>query len=126
MSLLWVICGAGRQVGKTHLALKLCNVLPNAVYAKQGHGEKRPEKPENFFHTDEELAAFMASSRGTHDHVIVESNELARAGQGDIIIFVDGIPGVTDIRDDANLLRCNSHVHTGPYQTFRPTCRRPS
>jgi FdhD protein len=110
MTLTWVICGAGRQVGKTHLALRLCEILPNSVYAKQGHGEKHPDKPANFFHTDEELAAFIDHSGRSCDHIVIESNELAREGAGDIVIFIDGIPGRTDFRDDVDLLRSRSHL----------------
>ncbi len=110
MALTWVICGAGRRVGKTHLAEKLCEVLPGAVYAKQGCGAKKPGKPANFFGTEEELTAFVEACPGAYDHVVVESNELARKGQADIIIFVDGIPGETDFRDDADLLRSRSHL----------------
>ena len=33
----WVICGAERGVGKTHLGSRLCEVLPEAVYVKRGH-----------------------------------------------------------------------------------------
>jgi len=118
MSWLWVVCGAGRQVGKTRVAQRLCDILPDAVYAKQGHGEKRPGKPDNFYHTEDELATFVASARQTHEHIVAESNELARAGRGEIIIFVDGIPGVTDYRADAELLRSRSHLHTGPRATL--------
>jgi FdhD protein len=113
MTLTWVICGAGRRVGKTHLAERLCEVLPNAVYGKQGHGAKKPGKPENLFHTDAELAAFIKSCPETCEHVVVESNELARQGRGDLIIFIDGIPGETDYRDDVDLLRSRSHLHVG-------------
>jgi FdhD protein len=113
MTLTWVICGAGRRVGKTHLAERLCEVLPNAVYGKQGHGAKKPGKPENLFHTDAELAAFINRCPETCEHVVVESNELARQGRGDIIIFIDGIPGETDYRDDVDLLRSRSQLHVG-------------
>ena len=117
MSLLWVVCGAGRQVGKTRVAQRLCEILPDAVYAKQGHGEKRPGKPDNFYHAEHELAAFVAKARQMHEHIVVESNELTRAGRGEIIIFVDGIPGVTDYRADAEFLCSRSHLHTGPRAT---------
>lgn len=114
MTLTWVICGAGRRVGKTHLAQKLCEVLPSAVYAKQGCGTRKSGKPANLFRTQVELAGFLEASRAAHEHVVVESNELARSGQGDVIIFVEGIPGRTDYRADADLLRSNSHLHTSP------------
>jgi FdhD protein len=111
MTLTWVICGAGRHVGKTRLAQRLCEVLPNAVYAKQGCSARKAGKPANFFRTNAELAAFLEASRATHDHIVVESNELARAGAGDVIIFVEGVPGRTDYRADADLLRSKSHLH---------------
>ena len=110
MALTWVICGAGRRVGKTHLAERLCEVLPNAVYAKQGCGTKKPGKPANFFRSEGELAAFVEACPGAYDHIVVESNELAHKGQADIIIFIDGIPGQTDYRDDVDLLRSRSHL----------------
>ncbi len=113
MTLTWVICGAGRRVGKTHLARKLCEVLPNAVYAKQGCGTKMPGKPENFFRTDAELAAFIDACPETRAHVVVESNERARKRQGDVIIFIDGIPGQTDFRDDVDELRSGAHLQVG-------------
>ena len=80
MTLTWVICGAGRRVGKTHLAQKLCQALPDTIYAKQGCSTKKPTKPENFFRTDAELTAFVDSARQTCTHIVVESNELARQG----------------------------------------------
>ena len=44
MSVVWVICGAGRHVGKTRVATRLCGELPNSVYAKQGHGRAKSGK----------------------------------------------------------------------------------
>ena len=113
MALTWVICGAGRRVGKTHLAERLCEVLPNAVYGKQGCGTKKPGKPENLFRTDAELAGFIESCPKTCEHIVVESNELARRGRGGVIIFVEGIPGETDFRDDVDLLRSKAHLQVG-------------
>lgn len=110
MALVWVICGAGRRVGKTHLAQALCATLPDAVYAKQGCSAKKPGKPEDYFRTDDELAAFVDGARPGHAHVVVESNEWARAGRGDIVVFVDGIPGCTDTRADAPLLCSRSSL----------------
>ncbi len=114
MTLTWVICGAGRHVGKTRLAQRLCAVLPDAVYAKQGCSIRKAGKPANFFRTKPELLSFLDACRKTHDHIVVESNELARAGEGDIVIFVEGIPGQTDFRADADLLRSKSHLRVGP------------
>ena len=114
MATLWVICGAGRGAGKTHLALGLCAALPNSVYAKLGCGRPKLGRPENFFRKETELASFVDARRSAHEHIVVESNAWARRGTGDIIIFVDRVFGCTPIRDDADQLRSNSHVRVCP------------
>jgi molybdate transport system regulatory protein len=119
MTLTWVICGAGRRVGKTHLAQQLCAILPKSVYAKHGCSRRKAGKPPNFFRSETELAAFLDGCHGKYGHVVVESNGLARQGQGDIIIFVDGIPGQTDYRADAALLRSRAHIRVGPGASIR-------
>ena len=111
---LWVICGAGRGVGKTHLAQRLGQVLPNAVYAKCGHGQAQAGKPTSFFNTEEQLAAFLASVAESREHIVVESNALARRGEGDIVVFVDGIDGHTNVRSDADVLRAQAHLCVCP------------
>jgi len=85
MSCVWVICGAGRGVGKTTLALKLCELLPGSVYAKCGHCAPKAGKPENFFHVS--------------------------SPDADVIIFIEGIPKRTHVRKDANSLRSASQLH---------------
>jgi len=108
--MLWVICGAGRGVGKTHLAQRLCDILPNSVYAKCGHGQRQADKPANFFNTEEQLAVFVQQSCASYDHIVVESNAWARRGHGDIIIFLDAMHGQTDVRSDVDLLRSQAHL----------------
>ena len=49
MSLIWTICGAGRGVGKTTLAMQLSEVLPDSTYTKCGHGKIKSDKPGKFF-----------------------------------------------------------------------------
>ena len=71
-----MICGAGRGVGKTTLAMKLCGVLPNCTYAKQGHGVRKAHKPEFFFETDSDLEAFIKDNQDSTEHMVVESNAL--------------------------------------------------
>jgi len=78
--MLWVICGAGR-------------------------GE-----PANFFNTEEQLAVFVQQCRTSYDHIVVESNALARCGRGDIVIFVDAIHDQTDVRTDVDELRSRAHL----------------
>ena len=110
----WIICGAGSGVGKTRLALKLCDILPNCVYAKRGCGEPKPGKPANFFREMPELRAFVAECASSYDHVVVESNAMVHEGEGDVIIFVGPIPGQTDVRRDADDLEAKAHVRITP------------
>ncbi len=117
--MLWVICGAGRGVGKTHLAQRLCEVLPNSVYAKCGHGQPQVGKPANFFNTEEELATFIAQQSGGHQHIVIESNAWARRGAGDMVIFLDAIRGQTDVRSDADLLRSEADLWVYPGASVR-------
>lgn len=120
----WVICGAGRGVGKTYLATQLCAVLPDSVYAKQGCGERRPDGPSNFFRTAEELEAFLERCRPAHQHIVLESNEWARAGKGDLIIFIDGDPDETDVRADVEALRARAHLEISAAAPIRAWKRR--
>ncbi|MBU0639757.1 MAG: LysR family transcriptional regulator [Planctomycetes bacterium] len=119
MTMIWVIGGAGRGVGKTHLALGLCRLLPSSVYAKVGHGQTRPDKPGNFFHTEGELAAFLEQVRGTHEHIVLECNAWVRKQKGDVVIFIESIPGETDERGDAAALAARAQIRIGPRGTMR-------
>ena len=110
MSVTWVICGAGRGVGKTTLAMKLCDVLPNSTYAKCGHGARQAAKPGNFFSSAAGLKQFVEAAQAAAGHVIVESNAWARTGRGDLIVFLDGIRGKTRFRKDADALRRAAHL----------------
>ena len=114
MATVWVICGAGRGAGKTHLALRLCEALPNAVYAKLGCGRPKRGRPDNFFTKEAELASFVDNHRNAHEHIVVESNAWARKSAGDIIIFVDRVFGRTAVRGDADQLRSNAHIRVNP------------
>ena len=109
---IWVICGAGRGVGKTRLAQALCAALPRAVYAKQGTSRRKAGKPESLFREDSEVDAFIEAegSRG-RAHLVIESNALARQGRGDIIIFLEAGPGSErPPRADADLLRSRAGI----------------
>lgn len=119
MTIRWVICGAGRGVGKTHLAQRLCEILPNSVYAKCGRSAPQPGKPTNFFNTDEELALFLEQCARSYDHIVAESNARARRGEDDIIIFIDAIRGQTDVRGDVDELRSHAHLQVGPGASVR-------
>jgi molybdate transport system regulatory protein len=105
MSLIWVICGAGRGVGKTTLALKLCKVLPDSVYAKCGRSNAKAGKLRNFFDNLVDLESFIEAKSNSNKHMVIESNTLATSCRGDITIFIDGVPGKTNFRKDTEQLR---------------------
>ena len=111
MSVVWAICGAGRGVGKTTLAFKLCALLPKSVYAKCGHGVPQEGKPANFFNTTAALDEFVQSASGTAEHIVVESNAWVLGGNANIAIFIDGSPERGRLRHDAESLRRAAHLH---------------
>jgi molybdate transport system regulatory protein len=111
MSMIWIICGAGRGVGKTTTALRLCDILPESIYAKCGHGKAKPEKDSNFFSNIGDLKSFINSVSQSHKHIIIESNALAKSGNNDVVIFIDGIKGKTDFRKDLEQLRALANIN---------------
>ena len=109
-SLVWVICGAGRGVGKTTLARRLCELLPRSVYAKYGQGRPRADKAPNYFRKLDDLAQFVGNARRNATHVVVECNAWAREGKGDVTIFIDAQPGRAGMLADAAALGAAADV----------------
>ena len=107
---LWVVCGAGRGVGKTTVVQKLAAVLPGCVTAKCGHGKVKPDRESNFFHSLDALACFVDKARPSAQHIVVESNAWARQGRGEVTIFIGGIEGDTRLRPDAGELEAAADV----------------
>ncbi|MBN2182272.1 MAG: hypothetical protein JW715_10185 [Sedimentisphaerales bacterium] len=110
MSIIWIICGAGRGVGKTTLALRLCEVLPNSVYVKCGHGKPKPGKHCNFYQKIADLEAFIEAPENSFNHIVIESNAFVKLDKGDIVIFIDGITGETNFRKDRVQLRSAADI----------------
>jgi len=110
MSMLWIISGAGRGVGKTTLAQSLCDVLPNSVYAKCGHGRKSDQKPASFFRRISDAEQFIERARQLHDHIVVESNALVGREDAEIVVFIDGVAGATNFRKDAEQLKAAANI----------------
>jgi len=110
---LWTICGAGHGVGKTRLALALCEILPDAVYVKLGGGRADPGKQANLLRTEQELDAFI-DKHAARGHIVAEANPLARKGRGDVIIFIDVPADYEDPREDRDDLRTSAHIVISP------------
>ncbi|MHB9037774.1 MAG: winged helix-turn-helix domain-containing protein [Armatimonadota bacterium] len=113
MATLWTICGARRGVGKTHLALALCELLPDAVYVKLSHCQAQPGKPANIFSSEQEIEDFVARHDGC-GHIVIEANALVRKGSGDVIIFIAAAAGRDNLREDQDELRERSHIAISP------------
>lgn len=103
-------------MGKTHLARALCRALPGALYAKQGCGPRKEGKGEHFFRTAGELAAFLRPELERRPHLVAESNALVREGRGDLVLFIEPVPGLTDPRPDVDRLREVAHLRIGSDQ----------
>lgn len=114
MTTVWTICGANRGVGKTHLALRLCEVLPDAVYIKRGHGAHKDGKPSNYVRKDAELDRFLAEEAPRHRHAIVESNAYALKALGDIMIYLEGPARESERRTDCLAMRTMAEVVVEP------------
>lgn len=112
--MLWVVSGACRGVGKTQLGVALARLLPGGVYAKIGHNPPRDGKPANYFTRVEAFQDFLARLPRTCRHCVVESNLLARRGDGDLRIFIDAPDGARDLRDDAEWLAGAADIRVGP------------
>ncbi len=110
MGFLWVVCGAGRGVGKTRLANALCRVLPGAVYAKLGRHPRRPGKAGTYFRKLEDLDAFLEEELGRREHLVVESNALALRGRGDLVIYLGPLESTTSPRKDRFDLVRRAHI----------------
>ena len=113
MTTVWVICGAGRGVGKTYVAQRLCAVLPGALYVKCGHGPAKSGKPNAFVTGEAGLEQFLAEHAPAHEHVVVESNAFARRGRGDVILYLEGVPAGTERREDAEALAARADAVVG-------------
>lgn len=114
MSLIWIICGAGRGVGKTTLAQNLCRVLPESIYAKSGHGTVKRHKCEHYFQNLSQLRVFIKKQCNSNKHIIVESNALAKCRDGDITIFISSPIGKTSLRRDRAQLEKSADIRICP------------
>ena len=108
--MIWTICGAGRQVGKTTVAMLIADILDSSIYCKCGHNPPKPEKPGNFFSGIDALLDFVDDAADRYDHIIVESNTFVYSDRTDITIYIDGVKGKTDFREDADRLKAAADI----------------
>jgi len=118
-TMIWIVCGTGRSVGKTSLCMQLCRALPSAIYAKLGHHPPKPGKPRNYFRSEEDLLAFLDNVEQTCEHAVIEAHTKALRRRADLVIFLDGVPLEGRVRPDAPELRAQADVRVGPDASVR-------
>lgn len=110
MSIVWAICGAGRGVGKTTVAQSIADVLDGSVYCKCGHNAAKAGKPDNFHQDIDSLTTFVDGAADKYSHIVVESNSFVYSQRADITVYIDGVAGVTDFRDDVAGLKAAGDI----------------
>jgi hypothetical protein len=105
----WVVSGACRGVGKTWLAQRLSQILPQAVCAKIGHNPRKQGRAGDYFTSVGGFLGFLESLRGCR-HCVVESNRLALRGYGDVVVFIDAPRDARGVRKDAPTLRARAGI----------------
>jgi molybdate transport system regulatory protein len=109
MATTWIVCGAHKGAGKTHVAQALAKVLPDALCAKLGCAPAKLEKPAHYFQDPRAFRAFIRCNR-QHTHLVLEVNRWVDRRLGDVIIFVEGAPGHASPRPDVARLRAAAHI----------------
>ncbi len=110
MSMIWVICGAGKGVGKTTVAQSVCKVLEASVYCKCGHHRPKAGKGINYYQDMDDLCAFVDEAAGGYSHIVVESNSFVYLRRADITVYIDGIADATDFRADTAELKSAADI----------------
>jgi hypothetical protein len=70
-----VVSGARSNVGKTHLARALCELLPGAVRVKIGHHARKPDRDPHLYDMGTSFS-FIASEHPNARFLIIESNRI--------------------------------------------------
>lgn len=108
---IWQISGAFSRIGKTSLAKKLEENLPNAVLVKIGHGRRKNDIQNNFFSNLDQGIDFIREQKGKSEHCIVESNRRVGSLKSDLVIYLDSVDG--ERRRDAEKLRGSAEIVLG-------------
>ncbi|MBD3180189.1 MAG: hypothetical protein GF417_11690 [Candidatus Latescibacteria bacterium] len=83
------VTGAHANVGKTSLALRLVSILPGAVFVKVGHGEKKPDMDNIFYHTGTPFGRIV-SENSAAPFLVIESNSVLKEVTPECVIYLPG------------------------------------
>ncbi|MCK4237392.1 MAG: hypothetical protein KAX38_09765 [Candidatus Krumholzibacteria bacterium] len=117
-----VVSGAHSGVGKTSLALKLCELIPGAVHVKIGHGSAKDDLRNVFYHVGTSFKRIV-SENGDADFLVIESNRILDEVTPDCTIYLTGgatKPSAALAEEKADIVR-GSHIEQGAVERL---CRR--
>lgn len=102
------VTGAHTDVGKTTLARKLTAILPEAVFIKIGHGERKPDMENIFYHAGTPFSRIARENSGAR-FMVIESNSLLREVTPECVIYLPG----GNPKKSAELARKNADIIRG-------------
>lgn len=82
-----VVSGARSNVGKTHLARALCELLPGAVRVKIGHHGRKPGRDPYLYPMGTDFSTILAE-HGDAPFLIIESNRILEEITPDCAIYL--------------------------------------
>ena len=85
------VTGAHTNVGKTSLARRLVSILPEAVFIKIGHGKRKEELDNIFYHSGTSFSKVAEENLGA-SFLVIESNSILKEVDPQCVIYLPG-PG---------------------------------
>jgi len=107
-SVVVAVTGAHTNVGKSTLARKLTAILPEAVFIKIGHGERKPGMDNMFYHVGTHFSR-IARENSSARFMVIESNSLLREVTPECVIYLPG----GNPKKSAELARENADIIRG-------------
>jgi hypothetical protein len=102
-----VISGAHSNVGKTQLAQRLCRLLPGALHVKIGHGERKEDVGNVFYHVGTPFYV-VADENPDAAYLVIESNTILEEIKPDCAIYLPGgepKPSAESVAEKADIVR---------------------
>jgi hypothetical protein len=102
-----VVSGAHSNVGKTKLARELCRLLPGARHVKIGHGARKTDAGNVFYHTGTPFSRIARENKDAA-FLVVESNSILDEMDPECVIYLPGgepKPSATRAAGRADIVR---------------------
>jgi hypothetical protein len=82
-----VVSGAHSNVGKTQVSCALKNLLPGSVRVKIGHGERKSEDDDFYYHLGTGFSTIAAKHNNAR-YLIIESNSILKEITPECVIYL--------------------------------------